>query len=588
MKLVRRLLLTLGIMFSVLCFSNQSVKALTVNDRLYDFYIVTNEAMNHKNSVTEFEQYCVRCSIALDGTLTVSGSGTVPSDMKFFSPDFNNYATDKDTKKLKITDKFQTFPLSTLKEGWLCMGTNGLWLDGINYVVDKSTNYRQNIKVTKIVTSANTGDMITWNTNTFSQFLSDLTDCIQLDCSFIKNAPYCTSYYNIFTGCKNLQELDMSQLDVHTLSVANAYTMGECSSLVHIKTPSSTIGIPSRGGYFWVDETGKGYAGNSLVNGYHTLTATRIDKMIKYNLDGGKWGENTIPVTTYSAVYGLNSIQSPSERTGYIFLGWYYNDRQITSIPAYDAVDYTLTAKWQPVQYKINYHLNGGTNNVANKSIYTINDSVILYSPERTGYSFMGWYKDDTYKKKWETSYDEGKRHEDMDVYALWEIKTYSIKYELFDGTLHSSAPRSFTVNDKIKLVTPKKDMYTFLGWYTDIERTKNKVTEIPKGTTNSVTLYAKWELTTVHKAKNTTVSKVKASKKGKKLTVKWKAVKGYKYQVRVAKKNTMRGAKAYKVKTNKLTLKKVKGVRYIQVRTYKKIYGKTYYGKWSSIVDKR
>lgn len=588
MKLLRKTLLVLCLMFTVLCFGSTNVKALNVNTKLYDFYIVTEEANSHKSSVVNFEQYCVRCSIALDGTLTVSGSGTVPADIQFFSPDFNTYAVSTDGKNTKISNQFQTFPLSTFKEGWLCMGSSGLSVNGVNYVVPSASGYRQNIKVTRIVTSANTGDMLTWKTTSFAQFLSDLTDCIQLDCTFIKNAPYCTTYYNIFTGCKNLKDLDMSQLDVHTLSASNAYTMGECSSLVNIKTPASTIGIPSRGNYFWVDEKGKGYAGNSLINGKHVLKATKIDKKLKYNLNGGRWGENTTPVYEYSAVYGVNEIPVPAERIGYIFKGWYFNGKQITSISAYDTVDYTLDAQWQAIQYKVNYHLDGGTNNVANKTTYTVEDYMRFYSPTKEGYTFKGWYKNDTYKSQWDAYYDKGYLHSDIDLYALWEIKNYRITYELYDGVVHSSAPRTFTVNDYVKLPKPTKDGYTFLGWYTDRERTRSKITEIPKGTTESITVYAKWEKTTIHRAKNTTVKGLKAKKKGKTLTLTWKPVKGYKYQVRVAKKNTMKGAKTYKVSKNKLVLKKIKGARYMQVRTYKKILDKTYYGKWSSIKDKR
>ena len=47
----------------------------------------------------------------------------------------------------------------------------------------------------------------------------------------------------------------------------------------------------------------------------------------------------------------------------------------------------------------------------------------------------------------------------------------------------------------KITLLTPKREGFTFLGWYTDKER-ENSITSIKKGNSRNYTLYAKWKKT--------------------------------------------------------------------------------------------
>lgn len=85
-------------------------------------------------------------------------------------------------------------------------------------------------------------------------------------------------------------------------------------------------------------------------------------------------------------------------------------------------------------------------------------------------------------------------------------------------------------------------------------------------------------------------VSGVKLSKKrsGKntKITVKFSKVKGCKYQIQVANNKKFKSAKKSSVSSNKKTVSvKYRGKKaYVRVRCYKKINGKTVYGKWSTI----
>ena len=74
-------------------------------------------------------------------------------------------------------------------------------------------------------------------------------------------------------------------------------------------------------------------------------------------------------------------------------------------------------------------------------------------------------------------------------------LEVYSITYHLDGGVLPSNAVTSFTTADlPITLPVPTKEGFTFLGWFTNAEKTGAAVTTIPSQSTNDQTFYAKWE----------------------------------------------------------------------------------------------
>ena len=53
-----------------------------------------------------------------------------------------------------------------------------------------------------------------------------------------------------------------------------------------------------------------------------------------------------------------------------------------------------IQAKYNPINYPINYNLDGGTNHPDNPAEANILSNVLLGAPEKTGLFFMGWFKD--------------------------------------------------------------------------------------------------------------------------------------------------------------------------------------------------
>lgn len=117
---------------------------------------------------------------------------------------------------------------------------------------------------------------------------------------------------------------------------------------------------------------------------------------------------------------------------------------------------------------------------------------------ERTGYTFKGW---NTEKDGSGKAYDDKESVKDLTnkngstvtLYAQWKINTYKITYKLNGGKNSSKNPKSYNVTtNAITFTKPKRDGYTFKGWYSDKKLTK-KVSRIKAGSTGNKTIYAKW-----------------------------------------------------------------------------------------------
>ena len=145
---------------------------------------------------------------------------------------------------------------------------------------------------------------------------------------------------------------------------------------------------------------------------------TPIVYAIEYELNGGE--NNSLNPTTYTIESEEIVLQTPS-KTGYDFVGWYADEALIEKVEKIVTGSFgnkKFYAKWIPTVYAIEYELNGGVNNSANPTTYTIEDTVTLKEPTRENYEFVGWYQNETLTKKIEKiaigSYG------DKRLYAKW------------------------------------------------------------------------------------------------------------------------------------------------------------------------
>ena len=123
--------------------------------------------------------------------------------------------------------------------------------------------------------------------------------------------------------------------------------------------------------------------------------------------------------------------------------------------------------------------------------------------PEKTDFNFNGWSTDKIPNES--SKFYNGKEKitltEDLTLYAQWkENPSYSINYNLNEGTNPEDARTSYKQEETVVLPVPTREFYDFAGWYLAQDFSGESITGWNAGEkTDAVTLYAKWAV----KAKN-------------------------------------------------------------------------------------
>ena len=164
-----------------------------------------------------------------------------------------------------------------------------------------------------------------------------------------------------------------------------------------------------------------------------------------------------------------------------------------------DEASVTLYAVWRyiPKTYEVKYDANGGGNAPASQT-KTEDVTLILTStiPTRYGYAFKGWA---TNPNATSATYQAGGSYtanESVTLYAVWEIKTYTVSFDANGGT-NAPNPQKKTHGQNLILTVaiPTRPNHVFLGWETD--STSKSVVYAPGATYTAeedVTLYAVWQ----------------------------------------------------------------------------------------------
>lgn len=139
----------------------------------------------------------------------------------------------------------------------------------------------------------------------------------------------------------------------------------------------------------WVDGNANGYTARIKA-----FTVDAGSQTFTLNANGGTSTTSSITANMGSAI---GALPTPT-RTGYDFLGWYTaasggtKVTETTNTSDLSGIT-TLYAQWSLTTYTVTYYLDGGTNAPSNITTYTVNTpTYTLVNPERTGYTFAGWY----------------------------------------------------------------------------------------------------------------------------------------------------------------------------------------------------
>ena len=150
--------------------------------------------------------------------------------------------------------------------------------------------------------------------------------------------------------------------------------------------------------------------------------------------------------------------------------------------------DVTLTAQWVKDQITITFDSNGGSSVSSIQIEKGTSLGNKLPKLQRTGYEDSYWLNGSS-RVYSTTTFDSDTKL----TAASWTPITYSITYNLNQGTNSSKNPSTYNVETSdIELQEPTRSGYTFEGWYKE-STFVNKVETISQGSTGNVTLYAKW-----------------------------------------------------------------------------------------------
>ncbi|MCF2604358.1 InlB B-repeat-containing protein [Parabacteroides distasonis] len=225
---------------------------------------------------------------------------------------------------------------------------------------------------------------------------------------------------------------------------------------------------------------------------------TAIQYTVTLDLNGGKYSGSETLTYDYTNPASLPTAKDIIPPTGKKFDGWKWNNQSITIGPTSGGVQsdscrkeaFTAVAQWASQSYQVIFHEMGGSK--VEPVEYTMDKGIPagqMPSSFREGYTFNVWEDKDG---KAYSSVPTGITGQ-LDLYAKWEPKSYTITYQLNGGTNPANAPEQFTCEEYVPLPVPTKDYYVFAGWFTDGSFSGNKVEAIVKDTKTPQTFYAKW-----------------------------------------------------------------------------------------------
>lgn len=223
-----------------------------------------------------------------------------------------------------------------------------------------------------------------------------------------------------------------------------------------------------------------------------TLTLT-ADKLYTVTMDTA--GGDPIRPIQYTVESEAFQLPTPV-RTGYIFLGWtgegIAEPQKTIEIPQGSTGDRTYTANWQVIEYTIITLLEGGNAGTSEVYFYTVEQTVTLPTPTRTGYTFLGWTGEGITTPQPNVTIPKGSTG-DKTYIENWKLTEYNITMDLNGGSGQEKVVYTMTDED-FELPTPTRNGYEFSGWTGEGITTPQTEVIIPTGSTGNKAYTANWK----------------------------------------------------------------------------------------------
>lgn len=222
-----------------------------------------------------------------------------------------------------------------------------------------------------------------------------------------------------------------------------------------------------------------------------TLTADKLYTVTMDTADGD-------PIRPIQYTVESEAFQLPTPvRTGYIFLGWtgegITEPQKTIEIPQGSTGDRTYTANWQVIEYTIITLLEGGNAGSSEVYFYTVEQTVTLPTPTRTGYTFLGWTGEGITTPQPNVTIPKGSTG-DKTYIENWKLTEYNITMDLNGGSGQEKVVYTIT-DEEFELPTPTRNGYEFVGWTGERITTPQTSVKIPKGSTGNKAYTANWKV---------------------------------------------------------------------------------------------
>ena len=294
----------------------------------------------------------------------------------------------------------------------------------------------------------------------------------------------------LFSDCSQLTTIHIPD---SVLSIQD-YAFGNCTRLETIRIPVSVTSIGNLAFACCPSSMTVTYPGSKTqwdkINGKDELLNIPL---VCNKLEATFNPDNGDPTVTKFIDNDKNSkftelVPEPTKEN-YTFAGWYNGDEKFD----FDA-DTTnapnvleLVAKWEKSKYTVQFVSDYGS--FADQTIEhgKLIETDKLTIPTVEGYTFDGWYTDDTYTAKFDFTQPI---KSNTTVYAKWTANDYGVSFV----TEHGDPPTSQNVTYNGTAKDPGKltaEGYTFDGWYADEDRTIEF--DFTQPIKSNTTVYAKW-----------------------------------------------------------------------------------------------
>ncbi|MCC2684475.1 MAG: multidomain protein with s-layer y region, ig motif, i-set domain, pkd domain, partial [Paenibacillaceae bacterium] len=220
----------------------------------------------------------------------------------------------------------------------------------------------------------------------------------------------------------------------------------------------------------WVSSSGQladTTSGEGTYSAYVATSQLTVEQspVVSFDTGGGT------AVSSQSVDYNGHATQPAADptKTGYTFAGWYADSMYATAFDfAATAITgaTTVYAKWTINRYTVSFDTAGGTS-VAGQSVdYNGQATKPAADPTKTGYTFAGWYTDNTFATAFDfaaTSITGA-----TTVYTKWTINSYTVSFDSGGGTAVADQSVDYNGYATQPVADPTRAGYTFAGWYTD------------------------------------------------------------------------------------------------------------------------